>query len=435
MHSPTCVAHGGGGHFGGGSFHSSSMGSFGSSHAFAGGHAGMYSSLGRLGPRTSGAYHGWNQLNNNFGYWSSWSNPSLNYIWGWGNLGMPLYAAGPGFTNLNPSVSPTSIPDQEGNVYTGAIYRFDQDYLTNYTWTDATRISEQSAVHNEPARYRLGPDTDIISGGKVVIRVSGAAYMLVTPAATQLMSTELGLPIVSLSTDPSLLWHLSAEIKRQTLGLESAIQLQLENKQTATERTDESGESGDDRKLKNLRATADLLKAAQSGLGETTPLPPEPAPPPVADADELFSGTWVTRDAKFVVLKRADGKVVYTDGNSWFSDLGKTSIPGPSLEQFKRVVLSYISGLVADAPKAKEYLKQFKQQSEISVHSLNDTLKKLRSEAKKAEDSQQKEYTDAITRVNAELSDANLRLQNLEQMHEELPKELATANGLLKNWQ
>jgi hypothetical protein len=259
--------------------------------------------------------------------------------------------------------------------------------------------------------------------------------MLVTPAATQLMSTELGLPIVSLSTDPSLLWHLSAEIKRQTLGLESAIQLQLENKQTATERTDESGESGDDRKLKNLRATADLLKAAQSGLGETTPLPPEPAPPPVADADELFSGTWVTRDAKFVVLKRADGKVVYTDGNSWFSDLGKTSIPGPSLEQFKRVVLSYISGLVADAPKAKEYLKQFKQQSEISVHSLNDTLKKLRSEAKKAEDSQQKEYTDAITRVNAELSDANLRLQNLEQMHEELPKELATANGLLKNWQ
>ena len=102
---------------------------------------------------------------------------------------------------------------------------------------------------------------------------------------------------------------------------------------------------------------------------------------------------------------------------------------------FKQAVVSYVSGLVSDAPKAQEYLKQFKQQSEASVHSLKDTLKKLQSEEKKADDSQQKEYTDAITRINTDLSDANLRLQNFKQMQEEMPKELATANGLLKNWQ
>jgi SMC interacting uncharacterized protein involved in chromosome segregation len=135
-----------------------------------------------------------------------------------------------------------------------------------------------------------------------------------------------------------------------------------------------------------------------------------------------------------VVLKRADGTVVYTDGNSWFSDLGKTKIPGPSVEQFKRVVLSYVSNLSADAPKAQECLKQFRKQSKISVRTLNDTLKKLQSESRKGGDNQQQEYTEAISRLEADLSAANSRLQNLNQMHDELPKELATVNVLLKNW-
>jgi hypothetical protein len=464
IHSPICVAHGGGGghggggshggggHFSSGGFHSSSMSSFGSHHAFAG--SSIYSGHSRFnsgfnsGLNRQFGYHGWNQLNNSFGNWSSWSNPSMMYMWGLGNQGMPMYAAGPGFTDLNSSVSPTSIPDLEGNVYPAPTYRYDPEFVANYTWTEATRVSEQSAVQDEPARYRLGPDTDVISSGKVVIRVGGVAYLLVTPTATQLINTESGLPIVSLSTDPSLLWHLSAEIKRQRLGLESAIQGQPENKQPVAEQTEGSGESAalalgslgslsEEQKLKNLRTMAELLKTAQTNLGENTPLSPapEPTPPPVDDADELFSGTWVTRDAKFVVLKRADGKVVYTDGNSWFSDQGKTSIPGPRIDVFKQAVVSYVSGLVSDAPKAQEYLKQFKQQSEASVHSLKDTLKKLQSEEKKADDSQQKEYTDAITRINTDLSDANLRLQNFKQMQEEMPKELATANGLLKNWQ
>jgi hypothetical protein len=488
MHSPSCLAHGGGGggggghgggaHFGGGGgFHSSSMGHYSSPHSFYGGvgHPGMYGHSGFYGTRPFGTYHtyhGWNQLNKHYGYWSSWSNPSLMYIWGWGNQGLPLYASGPGFNDL--SVSPTSIPDQEGNVYTAAIYRFDPEYVSNFTWTDATRVSEQSAIHDEPARYRLGPDTDIISGGKVVIRVGSLAYMMIAPEGTQLISVETGLPIVSLSTDPSLLWHLSAELSRQSQGLESAIKLQSQKGQTAANHPDDPDTSGVskqtaqaiqsvrtaqpdqpaksldldqsvesvqldaagvDRKLKNLQSTADLLKAAQTGLGNAAAVPPDPAPPPVADADELFSGTWVTRDAKFVLLKRPDGSVVYTDGNAWFSDLGKTTIPGPSVEQFKRVVLSYISNLVADAPKAQEYLKQFRKQSEVSVHSLNDTLKKLQSQEKQAGDGQQNEYAEAIGRLDADLSVANARLQNLDQMHEELPKELATANLILKKWQ
>ena len=439
MQPPCSLAHGGGGGGGhgggGGGFHSSSSGHFGASHAFAGSHTSMHSSLshstfGSGLNRSWGSYRWRNQLP--LGYWSSWSNPSLNYSSGWGNWGLPLYAAGPGFTNLNPNVLPSSILDENGNDYTGATYRYDQAHLTDYAWTDSTRISEQSDVHDEPAHFRLGPGTDIIGGGKVVIGVSSAAYLLVMPAATQLISTESGLPIVALRTDPSLLWHLSSEIKRQMLGLESAIQQQVENKQKLGQQADESG---DDPKLITLRTSVDLLKAAQANLGDSEPIPPAPAPPPVADADELFAGTWVTQDAKFVVLKRADGTIVYTNGMAWYSDQGKTSISGPSLDAFKRVVVSYISSLVSDAPQAEEYLKQFKHESETQVHSLKGTLKKLQSEVNAAADSQHNEYTDAINRVNAQLNDANQRLNNINQMQEEIPKELATVKGILKNWQ
>lgn len=349
-----------------------------------------------------GRYNHWNRFsawNHHWGY-DGWARTGW-YGGGWGGWYVPNYAAGNGFVNLNLDSNNATTVDEEGNNYPARKYNTAQiDNDANYYENSVSPPAQiaNSQMQSNPSNYRLGPDTDVIAGGKVVMHLTDNSYMLLAPDKTLVMDQQTGKPIMSLYADPSVLSHVHSELARQTHGLEAA----LESKQNSMHWADSTQMSGNsaaggagnnnetedtqsatdsENEIKNMQATLALLKQASCNLGSVPPGPQKPAAAPMDGAVELFAGTWLTPDSNYVIVKRPDGSFDYLNNTQWFSDEGKTPMQTPFPRKFKEAVVAYINGMVKESDAAQADMMREKQEASDRLTALHEKLQDLEQPA------------------------------------------------------
>src|SRR6185369_9136093 len=105
-------------------------------------------------------------------------------------------------------------------------YRYndsDNDYSNDENSQNASASgNDNSGPLDQNGTYRLGPDCDVLAGGKVVMHLTDKTYLMLTTNSTQVIDQDSGKIIMTLANDPSLYWHIGSEIKRQALGLQAA---------------------------------------------------------------------------------------------------------------------------------------------------------------------------------------------------------------------
>ena len=424
------TAYGKGGHGGGGDH---------------GGHA-----AGRDGDR---GFHGDHDFDHHFdhyghwghrwgGAWGGWARPGWGWGgWGWGGWGVPVYAGGPGFLNVNVGSNSGQAVDEEGSQYPARNYNYQNTYVNNYNWgndnqQDSIPGGPGGQMQNAQADYRLGDDADILPDGQVAVRLTDQSYLLVTGNGTQVVDQQSGMPMVSLATDPYMSYHIASEIKRQSLGLQSAGQA----KQSAAGMGGQLGFNDQDRndasaEVGNINDSVALLSKAAVNFPPPDAPPPQ-VQPPVEGAMELFNSAWMTPDGNFLALKRADGSVIYMDGQGWYSDQGKTKLKAPYPQKFKAVVVSYLSTLVKESDATKNSLLQDQAEGQSRLQMLNERL----SQANTAPGSfdingQQFGQGESTRRLNNAIKRTQRRLDGINNQLNELPVEVAAANKLLAHMQ
>lgn len=354
--------------------------------------------FGRFG-RWDGWRGGWRH-----GYgWGTygWARPYHGGWWG-GGWGWPGYYGG-GYVNVNLSNQST---DEEGNQYPQNNYRYNANSVVqNYNWgsPQSSNQSDQSNQSNrsnqsDPAaqtlaqspgsasggdeqvidsagRYKLAPQTDILADGKIAIQLANGAYLLLGPSMTQVMDQTSSAPVMTLATDPSLMWQVGTEIKRQRFSLNNALQ----NQQFANSSADSNDGYDDKSELDNMRAALDHLRKASDYLGELPDPQQSQSAPPVPNAIEVFAGVWMLPQGNLLVFKRSDGSLVYMDAKKVYSDEGRTALNLPYPNQFKAVVLSFLSKLVKDEVNTKASLLQDLKDGQSYMSTLQQELNDYQS--------------------------------------------------------
>jgi spermidine synthase len=365
-----------------------------------------------------GRYGGWGRPN----HWRRWGYGGYGYGYGgWGG-GPYYYGSGPGYMNSNYTTD--QVPDSQGNQYPVRAYVQTYGNVPDQPWVPpagSTGTGDATATTTAPAdqaatsvnanivksSFRLGPDVDVLSDGSTVVTLSDSAYLKVKSDATRLIDQQSGRTLISLYSDPTLTWHLSSELKHQSAGLKKAAQskdiaggaededessqMPAEVTQTPATETggdkpemtkdedDDNSEARDEAEAANMVTTAKLLDRAQQNLGETSERPPEATAPPVEGAFELFNSAWADHDGKYVILKKADGSLVYCDGQSWYSDQGKTKLETQYPAKLKEVIGGYLASLSKDTKASKDSLTQELTEVQAHLDKLKAHLTKLQS--------------------------------------------------------
>lgn len=411
--------------------------------AGGGGDRGGHAGAGRAGDR---GFHGDHDFDHHFdhyghwghrwgGAWGGWARPGWGWGgWGWGGWGVPVYAGGPGFLNVNIGANSGQAVDEEGSQYPARNYNYQNTYVNNYNWGNDNEMPQVAAQSAESAQadYRLGDDADILPNGKVAVRLTDQAYLLVSGDGTQVVDQASGTPMISLATDPYMAYHIASEIKRQSLGLQSAGQ----SKQAAAGMGDQLGFNSQDRsdantEVGNIQDSVNLLNLAAQNF----PAPnqsPAPEIPPVNGAMELFNSAWMTPDGNFLALKRADGSVIYMDGQGWYSDLGQTKLRQPYPQKFKAVVVGYLNTLVKDADATKNSLLQDQAEGQSRLQMLNDRLGQMNTgPGSFSVNGQNVDQGESVRRLNNAIKRTQRRLDGISNQLIQMPIEVAAANKLL----
>jgi hypothetical protein len=126
--------------------------------------------------------------------------------------------------------------------------------------------------------------------------------------------------------------------------------------------------------VQNMQNTAMLLEKAEQNFVDPQERPPEPQEPPVAGAFELFSSAWADASGKFVIMKRADGALVYTDGHHWYSDLGVTKLNEPYPKELTPIIGAYLASLAKDSSSHIDSLNQELQEAQGHVDKMTNAL-------------------------------------------------------------
>lgn len=406
-----------------------------------------------------GHWGGWHHA----GYWGGWARPWHGW-WGgyWGGWGGPYWGGGSGFVNLNFNSStnnnsnPQSV-DEEGNAYPARAYNYQPAVVNNYNYSDNANYDQDGSSSGqttaEQSNYRLGPDADILSSGQVALHLTDQAYMLVNPKALQVVKQDNGAVIMTLYPDPTLLWHIASEVKRQSSGLQSEAQ----SKRSAQNWSGSTGfpsQQGEDQgEVQNMQASVDRLNKAEQILGEPADTPPRPDAAPVAGAIEVFASVWMTPDGSYLIVKRPDGTLAYLDGKGWYSDQGKTKLSQPFPSAFKAVAAAYLNNLVKDADGAKNGLLQDQQEANDRMQTLTQDLQEFQSApaqggATGAGQSDQTGSADmvqfgsremprqeAIRRSQMQIRRVQRRLSSIQNQLSSMPAETAAANKMITSLQ
>jgi spermidine synthase len=390
-----------------------------------GGHSGGYhGGGGHWGDRGGvGRNGGWNgHWGNNMGRYGGWGRANHWNRWGyggWGGNNPYCYAAGPGYLGAN--FNNNQVPDSQGNQYPAAPYCVVQTYGTvpDQPWVPpagSAGTSDQISVQAVPAStqvsanilksaYKLGPDVDVLTNGTSVVPLTDNAYLIVNSKATDLIDQKSGQMIVSLYTEPGLLWHISKELKQQANGLKKAAQakdiaggaedkdeqselptevVQTPDQSTAPDKGPKIRDASDPRdetEAANLVTTAKLLDKAEQALGSASEKPPEASTPPVEGGFELFNSAWAEPSGKYVILKQSDGSLVYVDGHNWYSDQGTTKLSAPYPSTLKAVITAYLHNLTLDSNATKDSLADEQQEIQNHIDKLKEHLAKLQAGA------------------------------------------------------
>lgn len=336
-----------------------------------------------------GGYHDWHSWR----HWGGWARPWHTwYGGGWGGgWAVPYYAGGGGFLNLNFTNNQQDgrSVDEQGNQYPARQYQYQQN-VQNYNYGDeSAQVAEQSGdagggngtTQQAEGDYRLGPDTDILPGGKIAIQLTDQAYMMITPAGTQIMDQASGKSVMTLANDPSMLYQLASEIKRQSLGLQSASQSRQSNMNWSGKLGFQNQNPEGQQEVANMNGTVALLNQALQSLGNVPDSPPPPTAAPVPNAIEVFASVWMTPDGNYFILRRPNGSLAYMGAKEWFSDQGVTRIRAPYPTQFKSVAVAYLQSLQKEASAEQSSLQQDQQEAQDRLQQLTQRFQNMQANA------------------------------------------------------
>lgn len=437
-----------------------------------------------------GGYNHWGNRWGGYGYrhWGGWARPWHTwYGGGWGGWGVPFYAAGPGYVNVNYNGGETI--DEQGSVAPARSYNY-QNTVNNYSWgngngnnagdanagnaSETGSTSDKSSVASDDddtddsamaltktdSDYRLGPDTDILPDGKVAVYLTDKAYMLVSPQGTLVIDQDTGNPIMSLQSDPSLVWHIASEIKRQASGLQSASQSRQSSLDWSgktgfsKEEGEQNSEQEDGQKeVRNINTAVSLLSKAGEAFQDIPAAPPQPIAAPLEGALEVFAGTWMTADGRYLILQKPDGSLIYMTNDELLKDAGKSKLNLPYPVKFKQVVVAYLQQLVQESDAERSSLQQNEEDAQTRLTQLQQMSQNMGSggEHDKDRDSisgdidsgsgtknggdSKADPEESQRRLQQAIKRTQKRLTNIRNELQQIPQETATAKKILTAFQ
>lgn len=240
----------------------------------------------------------------------------------------------------NPGVGRGVSVDEVGTAYPARRYRYSSGFYGRRGYSRYRSGTPPAAAPTEDqTAYRLTPETDILSDGKVVVLLADDTYLLLEPDVSTVIDGATGAPLLFLTSEPAQIWRAAKEIDRQRLGLRRSA----DGKQAWLDWLDwlefAPWRSNDDqRELETMKSMADRLEAARATLGAVPDNPPSLPAPPVPGAFELFSGAWLLPDGSALALRLPDG-LAFMDGKGWYRDAARTqALAEPYPAAFKAVV-------------------------------------------------------------------------------------------------
>ncbi|MBK9145375.1 MAG: hypothetical protein IPM23_23120 [Candidatus Melainabacteria bacterium] len=377
---------------------------------------GHYDNLGHWGRGAPGRW----------GRAGGWARPYHRfYGYGWGGWYAPGYGVGMGYAADDVD---RQIIDDEATMYAGADYGYAPAAIPGGGATSASVEGEivRKAAGQPPkivyrARYKLGPDADVLEDGKIAFRLTDDAFLLVTDTNLLVIDEKSGQPVMELYPDPTLMWHLGSELKQQALGLGAALErkkAQLDNK-AVIDSPDKAAKLA--REIKNIADTVALLSKAGKNLGALPEDPPRPVEPPDSDAIEIFASVYMLRDGKFVIIKREDGSYAYIDGRGIYADRSKSPLKTGYPDKFELVVWNYLDNLVKEAPDTKANLEEDIDATKWALEQLSSEIGDARSK-EESQDSQE-----AVRRITEAMSRTKNRHSAISNQLETMPDEIAAA--------
>lgn len=413
---------GGGGHRGGGHRGGEFRGgpaSMGERARFEGhydnmGHWGGWGRRG--GPQRWGRAGGWARPNHRF------------YGYGWGGWYSPNYAVGSGYA-LDPVNR--QILDDEASMYTASDYAVAPGAVYSSIINKKKKNQAPKIIYK--SRYKLGPDADIIDGGRIAFHLTDGAFLLVDSGQLLVVDQKSGESILALFPDPTLMWHLSSEVKQQALGLSAA----MERKKSQTDSKSVVSSKELSAKLKteitNLSITIELLSKAKKCIGTVPSDPPAALPPPEKKAIEIFASTWMLADGSLVVIKRKDGSYAYIDGRGIYADKSKSALKQHYPDKFELVVWNYLNGLIKEAPDTNENLKDDFDSTQWALEQLAGEAYNQRKNKGATSDDETAETLGRLTEAIGRTEHRHLAISNqLSTMSEEIEAAKLTLATLKK---
>jgi hypothetical protein len=365
------------------------------------------------------------------GAWGGWGRPNNRWIrTGWGGWAAPYYG-GPGYGYDRNAQS----VDEEGTVYPSTNYNVGSIDLGAYAGHSASEtvsaeIKSKPAI--EPVRmkpvstksvYKLGPDTDVLDNGSIAVRLNDKTFLLVHSEQTLVVDQKTGVPSMALYTDPLLLWNLSHEIKRQSLGLKASVM----SKQSAlTASTDgaasvagqdigagtgsapppATGASKAAQEIENMEWTLEQLDRAQTKLGKVPDQPPNQAALPAPDMVELFASVWLLKDGSLISFKQPDGTLVYMNNKGTFCDRGKTARSVAYPDTFELAVYGFLKTLINEYKPSISKLNEDKEDTEWALSKLAEV-----SDPEVDQLESQRRLAEAVSRSERRLSVINSQIR------------------------
>ena len=328
-----------------------------------------------------------------------------------------------------------SVVDESGSYYPTSSYRYSRSYYGGYGYRNYNRTRPDTVDPNEgEALYRLTPETDLLANGEIVIALTDKAYLLLSDQVTGVIDSESGLPILFLKRDPSLIWRTNQELDRQRRGLQGSVKAKEDwmNWMTwvgfAPWRDDDLAELG------NIGSTVEVLDKAIASLGEIPS-----APPPLPGALQLFTGVWVSADARQVIIEQPDNKIAYLNRTGWWADAAQTQpLAEPYPEDFRtKVLVPFLDKQVKEYAAVKARIDADLASARSDLASLQRDKTEYTSIQRTYGPNDEVEYgsseitvSEALRRTDDDIARTTQLITVLEQQANELPKQNQAADQL-----
>lgn len=317
----------------------------------------------------------------NWGTWGGWARPHHRFrSYGWGAWDDPYYASAGGYgcNNYN-----GGTVDAAGSLYPTYTYSYIPATITGSTWSSGT-VSAVPIKSIEPddtkekitfkSKFKLGPDADIIEGGKIAFRLLDDAFLLVNEKNVVVVDQKTGTQAISLYPDEVLIWHLGQELEKQTLGLKSALKAKTALLDSSSVKNSTEKNKALNTELENLDKTIYLLETARKNLGTIKEQIPDEDVAPAKGAMEIFASTWMLPDGNLLCARLDDGTYVYLDGKGSYKDSKRTPLKKAYPGKYEVIVFEYLKKLVAESTKTTSNLKDDIDNTQWAIEKLKEEL-------------------------------------------------------------